>query len=230
MIDFLLTSIKSWVFPTFCLGCKQAFTYKNQLICPICQNALPSTGNYVSNNLTEQTLWGRFKFEAAFSIFYFTQGSVIQSIMHELKYNKNKKAGLLLGDFLADYLKKNILYTENSLLVPVPLTAKKKYQRGYNQSALICEQAGKVLGIAVADDALLRIKETETQTKKTRLQRVLNMELAFDTQWATLHKGKHIILVDDTLTTGATVEACALQLLKIPNSTLSIATIAIVQQ
>jgi ComF family protein len=222
-----LKNMQQWLFPNFCLGCRQSILKNQGILCLNCQNAVAETGKYVPSNFTEQILWGRFPYSYAFSTFYFVKNAIIQQVMHELKYNGNIEAGLFLGAYTAKYIQENQLLHPNSVLVPVPLSPKRLHQRGYNQSEVICQQMAQQLNIPLITDTVLRIKNTNTQIGKTRTDRLLNMELAFEITKTSQLEGCHIILVDDTITTGATVEACALELLKIKNTTISVATAAI---
>jgi ComF family protein len=170
---------------------------------------------------------GRVPVERATSFAYFTHEGLLQHLLHGLKYDGKKDIGLYLGRQLGYDLQQLGWEKGIDAIVPVPLHAEKLSARGYNQAALIAEGMGKVLGIPVLENVLVRVKNTESQTKKTREERIENMQAAFEPVNAEKINGKHLLLTDDVLTTGATLEACSQALLQGNNVRISIATIGI---
>lgn len=170
---------------------------------------------------------GRIPFQMATSYAYFTDEGLLQHLMHGLKYQKKTNIGTYLGKCLGESLQQTSWASSLDLIIPVPLHRKKKWKRGYNQSLLIGQGIASVLGVPCRDDLLLRTRNTESQTKKTRTERIANMKGAFDIKQSSMLAGKHILLCDDVLTTGATIEACALALLDKESVKISVATIGI---
>jgi ComF family protein len=177
-------------------------------------------------NIVAQQFWGKINLEAAYSLYYFSKGGKIQSLMHQFKYRGMKQIGNLLGNIAGSQLIKNEQFNSIDLIIPVPLHKKRLGQRGYNQSACFAEGLAEILNAPVEEDNLVRATVTETQTHKSRFARFENMQEVFTVQNPEKLKNKHILLVDDVITTGATLEACGVQLLKIEGVKLSIATIA----
>lgn len=170
---------------------------------------------------------GRIPYAHATSFAYFTNEGLLQHLLHGLKYKNRKETGRWLGkQFALDLSQTNWIKGVDGI-IPVPLHHKKEAQRGYNQSLLIAEGLSNVLHIPILDKALVRNRHTESQTKKTRAERMQNMQDAFAIKQANVLINKHLLLLDDVLTTGATLESCAITLLKMPGTKVSIATIGI---
>ncbi len=174
-------------------------------------------------------LTGRFAFEAATAMFYFVKDTPVQYLLHRIKYQGRKEAALHLGRHYGRELKELPGYTTIDLVIPVPLHPTREHQRGYNQSAWLARGLAEGLGVPVHERGLSRVRKTETQTHKSRQQRLDNTVGAFVVQEQRRITGKHILLVDDVMTTGATLEACALSLLQLTDIKLSIVTLAIAQ-
>jgi ComF family protein len=222
-------------YPRLCEGCSKPLLAAEQVLCIGCSMELPDTGYHnIAGNETEQRFAGRIPFAHATTFAWFTNDGLLQHLVHGLKYKNKKEIGYYLGRQLGQSLQRTITsdgqpgwIKEIDLIIPVPLHPAKKAKRGYNQSTLIAEGMSEVLHIPVSEDALLRVRNTETQTHKTRAERVSNMAEAFTINEKVQLKGKHILLCDDVLTTGATLEACALALLREESIKISIATIGI---
>jgi len=215
-------------YPRLCEGCNKQLLGSEKVLCIGCGMALPETGYHaIDDNETALRFAGRIPFENATSLAYFTNEGLLQLLLHGLKYKGKKEIGYYLGRRLADNLQKTQWAETVDMIIPVPLHRSKKARRGYNQSMLIAEGMGEILKIPAYDDVLLRIKDTESQTRKTRAERVNNMAEAFKIKENAGLGGKHVLLVDDVLTTGATIEACALALLKAEGIKISIVTIGI---
>lgn len=220
--DFL-----SLFFPELCAGCGSNL-FKNELeICTRCIYQLPVT-NFHKDPLNKfaKQLWGRFVFKQASSYVYFRKGSRVQNIMHQLKYNKRPEAGFRMGQLYAYVLNADDEWETPDLIIPVPLHPAKLRKRGYNQSESIAKGISFVLNIPVLSDNLTRIEDTETQTRKSRFGRYENLKNAFKCRDESILINKHILLIDDVMTTGATLEACATVLLNIDGTAISVATIA----
>lgn len=222
LADFL-----SLFFPELCAGCGTNLFKNEQVICTNCIYNLPVTNFHADplNKLAKQ-LWGRFTFKQASSYVYFRKGGRVQNIMHQLKYNKRPEAGYRMGQLYAQVLKDSEQWIKPDLIIPVPLHPSKLKKRAYNQSEHFANGMASVLQIPVTSDNLARIENTETQTKKSRYARYENLNGAFICQDQMALENKHILIVDDVITTGATLEACCLVLLKLEQVDVSIATIA----
>ena len=157
---------------------------------------------------------------------YFSKGNLVQSLIHELKYRSNKKLGYLLGNIIGDSIMQSDRFVSIQGLIPLPLYADKQFKRGYNQAEILCEGISEVTHIPIFTGNIIRKRDTETQTKKRRSQRWKNVEGSFSVIDPGALEGKNLLLVDDVITTGATLEACGRIILAVPDVTLSIATLA----
>jgi ComF family protein len=226
--------VKQWtsdlfglLFPNLCHACGRSLFRHEQLICLKCLYDLPFTDyhQYADNRVARQ-LWGRLPLHAAMAMLYFRKGAKVQNLIHNLKYNGRTDVGVLLGNMLGERLKTAALYQDIDLVIPVPLHRKKYKSRGYNQSTFIAEGIAAQMGIGISEDHLIRNTSTGSQTKKSRYNRYENMVDAFKVNDPEDITGKHILLVDDVITTGATLEACANVLLAIGATKVSIAALA----
>ncbi len=215
------------VYPAICNACGEQLSRNESIICLKCQTALPQTNYWnVRENKMERHLQGRFSFEYAVALYHFSKEGGVQNLLHELKYKGKTGVGFFLGEMLGEKLAESDLPKPDAI-IPLPLFWKKEKQRGYNQSQFFADGISTVLKIPVASKAVKRIRESESQTRKNRFDRIENVEHIFRLKDNHKIENKHILLVDDVLTTGATIEACADTLLKANNVKLSIATIAV---
>lgn len=220
--DFL-----SLFFPELCAACGTNLFKNEHVICTNCIYHLPVTNFHADreNRLAKQ-LWGRFIFQQASAYVYFRKGGRVQNIMHQLKYNKRQEAGFRMGQLYAQVLKNSESWCQPDLIIPVPLHPAKLKKRQYNQSECIVNGMATVLLIPVVADNLIRIENTETQTRKSRFARYENLKGAFQCLDENSLLNKHILIVDDVITTGATLEACCVLLLELKNVKISVAAIA----
>ncbi|MFL5807926.1 MAG: ComF family protein [Flavisolibacter sp.] len=226
----LLTEIKNALlhlaFPHVCEGCGRDLPDVNQAVCLRCLSSLPSTNFHMfPNNPIEKIFWGRLPVTYATSQFYFTRESLIQQLMHQFKYKGNKDLGLFLGRLMGHALSASNRFSYLDGLIPLPLFHAKERKRGFNQATILCDGIAEVLSIPVMQNIIGRKSFTETQTKKGRIERWQNMEGRFELINSKALEQKHVLLVDDVITTGATLEACGRELLKIEDLRLSIATL-----
>lgn len=180
-----------------------------------------------ANNPVEKIFWGRLALTAAMSEFYFTKETLIQTLIHEFKYKGNKDLGLYLGQIMGKSLLHSSRFPQIDALVPLPLFADKEFKRGFNQATILCNGISEVMNVPVLKNNVVRKRFTETQTKKHRTERWENVEGSFEINNTKEIKGKHILLVDDVVTTGATLEACGAEILNVEDTQLSIATLAL---
>ncbi len=175
------------------------------------------------NNPVEKNFWGRLPLAGATAQFYFTKESLMQHLMHQFKYKGNKELGLQFGRMMGDQLQRSHRF-EVDALIPLPLFPAKEKRRGYNQATILCKGMAENIQAPVLEDVIIRPQHTETQTKKGRVERWKNMEGKFVLVKPDAICNKHLLLIDDVVTTGATLEACGNELLKAGNVRLSIAT------
>lgn len=215
-------------YPRLCEGCSKPLLHQERVLCLVCAQQLPETGyHHIPDNETALRFAGRIPFQYASSFAYFTGDGLLQHLVHGLKYSGKKEIGTYLGNTFAHRLLPAGWVHGIDLIIPIPLHPAKKAARGYNQSMLIAEGLGSILKIPASDGLLRRVRQTESQTRKTRIERVNNMSGAFTVPDDTKLRGRHVLLCDDVLTTGATLEACALALLQVKDVKISIATIGI---
>ncbi len=215
-------------YPRLCEGCSKPLLSSESVLCISCALQLPETGyHHIADNETALRFAGRIPFQQATSFAYFTDDGLLQHLVHGLKYAGKKQIGIFLGERFAHSLQPVHWADTVDVIIPVPLHPVKEAKRGYNQSMLIARGLGNILQKPVSDKLLLRTRDTESQTKKTRTERVDNMSGAFKIAANANLAGKHVLICDDVLTTGATLEACSLALLQAENVKISIATIGI---
>lgn len=222
-----LADFVSLLFPELCVACRESLVANEKSLCTDCRYNLPYTNFHTQpDNIVAQQFWGKIKLEAAFALFYFTKGGKVQNLLHELKYNGQQQIGNLAGTIAGEQLVKNRIFTTVDYIIPVPLHKKRLRKRGYNQSTRFAEGLAAKLNAVVEENNLIRVKATETQTHKSRFARFENMQEVFVVTNPDRLINKHILLVDDVITTGSTLEACGAKLLEIEGLKLSIATIA----
>lgn len=213
-------------FPHLCAGCGSDVLAKDALLCTYCFSQMPATSfQHHAANPVEKIFWGRLPIRCGTAQYFFTKGSLMQELMHQLKYKGNKDLGLVLGKLMGAQLAGTNRFREVDALVPLPLYPEKEHKRGYNQAQILCEGIAETFGKPVLDRAVIRTHHTESQTKKSRVERWQNMEGRFLLADEKMIQGKHLLLVDDVVTTGASLEACGRELLAASGTTLSIATL-----
>ncbi len=214
-------------FPHNCAGCRTDVLENDAVICSRCMEQLPETG-FISlpGNTVEKIFYGRMHVQNAASLLYFTKNSLLQRLLIELKYHGNKETAIFLGKLLGEQLACAKRYESADAIVPMPLNEKRERKRNYNQATLIAKGITTAFKIPVIENAVSRSVFTNTQTHKNRISRWQNMEGVFAVKDETLLRNKHILLVDDVITTGATLEACGTEILKVKGTKLSIATVA----
>lgn len=232
MIPFrsILSDLLELLYPNLCLACKEHLPTRDACICLRCQYKLPKTNFHLEkeNPFTER-FWGRLSIESGAAMYHFVKGGRVQELIHQLKYLGKREVGLRLGQWYGEQLRQSPHFQSIDLIVPVPLHPKKEHMRGYNQSLLFARGIAEAMKIPVYRDVLIRNTFTESQTTKSRMERLENVSTVFDIKNQAAIVGKHILLVDDVMTTGATLEACGVKILATTGTKLSLATIALAE-
>jgi ComF family protein len=214
-------------FPHICAGCGSDLILPDQTVCIQCHTSIPETGfSVITGNPIEKIFYGRLPVVAATSCYFFTKDTALQNLIHALKYKGRQEVGIQLGRWMGIQLKESARFNTIDLLVPMPLFKDRERKRGYNQAALLCQGIAEITGIPVETNWIGRLKATATQTRKGRNERWENVQDSFRVLDSEKLQGKHILLVDDVITTGATLEACGSCITSIAQTRLSIATLA----
>ena len=218
----------SLIYPTCCINCEDLLQKKELHICTQCRLELPLTNFHLqpTDNTITQRFWGKVPLRFAMAYLLFSKKSVVQDLLHNLKYNSQPEIGEMLGMWYGSQLKEADFAAQFDLIIPVPMHPKKRVLRGYNQSDAFAKGLSVTMEIDWQADALIKIKHTTSQTKKSRMARAENVRNVFEVKNPAQLKGKNILLVDDVITTGATLESCAEKLLLADVKSVSIATIA----
>jgi ComF family protein len=223
-----LTDFLNLLFPNLCIVCGESLHKHEQQLCISCLHGIPKTNYHLTaNNPIEKRLWGKALIHRGTAFFIFQKGSPYQKILHSLKYKGNKEIGELLGKYAAEELLDSVDFSTIDVIIPVPLHPKKYKSRGYNQSEWIGKGLSKILKKPIDTNSLIRIRENTTQTKKSVFERYENTDGIFLLQNQNNLTGKHVLLVDDVLTTGSTLEACIRVLIEIQGIKVSIFTLAV---
>lgn len=198
------------------------------VLCTNCRHEMPLTQYHLdSKNEAVKKFYGKIAIEHASALLYFNKRGIVQELIHNLKYKGHEEIGAVLGSWYAEDLKELQLENPFEVVIPVPLHSKKFKERGYNQVTTFGETLANKLNLTFDDSILYRKKYTKTQSKKNLLGRSENIDSTFDVHFSEENQNKHFLIVDDVLTSGATLEACARALLKIPGAKISIACMAI---
>lgn len=223
----LLFYLTELLFPKLCVVCGDKLIEQEQWICLHCLHHIPRTNFHLyPDNPVAQIFYGRIPIELATSFFYFSKGSKYQTLLHNLKYKGMKELGDEIGKHFGIDLMQSPGFSSVDVICPVPLHPDKEKKRGYNQSWWIASGMARQMEKELSDDNLKRITATETQTRKGRFERWQNVEGIFGLSHPEAFTGKHILLVDDVVTTGSTLEACAQAIITTTNARVSIATLA----
>lgn len=215
------------IYPELCVACGESMPPRDSCFCFRCQLKVSVSDmcRQKENEFTARFL-GRLPVESAAAMYYFSRKSPVQQALHRLKYHNQPEIGVKIGRAFGRRLKEAGSFKDVQVIIPVPLHPKKERLRGYNQSAQFAQGLSETLDLPVLNKALLRPMFTETQTRKKRMERFENVESVFALGKPAQIEGTHILLVDDVLTTGATLEECGRLLLLVPGTRLSFATMA----
>ena len=230
LIKDWLGSFLSLLFPRCCVVCGRPLAKGEECLCTMCNINLPRTDYHLrKDNPVEKLFWGKIPLERATSFFFYRKGSDFRQILHQLKYGGQKGIGAIMGRYMAAELLESGFFEGVDVILPVPLHKKKQQLRGYNQSEWIARGIAAVTGIPIDTESVVRRKNTETQTRKSSLERWENVEGIFELHHAESLTGKHILIVDDVLTTGATTVECASCLTGIEGIRISVLTLAMAE-
>lgn len=215
------------LFPNVCEGCEDVLSELEKHLCANCRHKLPLANLHnVDNNILKNKFYGRFPLAHATALIQFQKGGLTQELMHKLKYRNRKELSRFFGEWLGAELANDSNYADVSMVIPVPLHKQKLKKRGYNQVEGFGKAMASALNAVYRDDILIKISKTGSQVFKTRMLR-FETEEVFHNQKPEALTDQHILLVDDIVTTGATLEKCATKLLLAKNIKISVATIAI---
>ena len=199
-------------------------------MCTVCRHQLPLTDhNFNAENSVDRIFYGRINIKKACSFLFFTEQGIVKNLIHQLKYRNQEQIGGFLGDWFGQQIKENNYLEKVDYVIPVPIHKKRLQKRGYNQTALFAKRLAFHLDSTYLDTVLIKTANTKTQTKKNRLGRWYDNRSLYEVTDEQVLKNKKILLIDDVITTGATMEICAQPLKNIEGTTVYIATMAVVE-
>ncbi len=229
MKEQILKQLNAFVdlfYPKLCAACDHHLSAHEEVLCLHCELHLPLTHYFdYENNPVERLFWGKVQLLAAGSLYFFNKGEGIQRMMHQLKYKRRKEIGLWMGRHLGKRLLLSKRFDKIDFIVAVPLHPKKEFKRGYNQSKMIAKGIEEETGWRWID-LLKRTENNASQTKKNKYERWLNVGNSFSIDTSILINNKNVLLIDDVVTTGATLEANVSAILEAGAKTVSVATVA----
>ena len=222
MGDFL-----SLLFPSLCVSCGKNLYSHEALICTQCLYHIPKTNfHFLKDNPVSRLFWGRVNLESAAAYYFFDKGSRFRGLIHKMKYRNQKEIGYELGKIYGNELKSSGLFNEVELVIPVPLHPRKERKRGYNQSEWIARGIAESMEKNLDTQSVYRAIDTESQTRKSRYERWKNVENIFKIHHPEKLQNKYVLIVDDVITTGSTLEACAHSVLSLDGTKVSCVTLA----
>jgi ComF family protein len=226
----MFESIINLFFPKVCSGCSSFLLSNENVICTVCRHDIPLTNHHLNaENDAFKKFYGRIPVQHTSALFYFHKKGIVQELIHNLKYKGHEEIGTILGEWYAEDLKTIELLQNIDEIIPVPLHRRKLKERGYNQVTAFGKALSSTLNLDYNDSLLIRNVYSKTQSKKTLLGRTEGIENIFDVVFTEKNHNKHFLLIDDVITTGATLEACSRALMKIPGAKISIVCMAMAQ-
>ena len=225
----ILNDINSVLLPKLCFGCNTLLLRGEEHICTVCRNQLPLTEyTFNAENPVDRIFYGRINISKASAFLFFTDQGIVKNLIHYLKYKNQEQIGYFLGEWYGLTLKNNNYLRDIDYVIPVPLHPKKRRKRGYNQVSLFAKTVATHLNAQYLENVLIKTANTRTQTNKTRLLRWHNKQALYLLTDHKLLRNKKVLLLDDVITTGATMEACAIALSEAPGIEIYLASMAIV--
>ncbi|MGI9547289.1 MAG: ComF family protein [Flavobacteriaceae bacterium] len=225
----ILNDVNSVMFPRLCFGCNARLYRGEQILCTFCRNQLPLTEySFNEENAVDRIFYGRTDIKKASSFMFYYENGVVQNLIHHLKYKNQSQIGEFIGDWYGSILSNNGELEDIDCIIPVPLHRKKLKSRGYNQVSLFAEKLAKHLDAEYLPDVLLKTANTKTQTRKRRISRGHQNSELYVLKNTSVLSNRKLLLVDDVITTGGTIEACANALLNSPNVQISVSSMAVV--
>ncbi len=226
----MFKSLLHLFFPAVCAGCKTVLMANENVICTVCRHEIPLTQQHLNPvNEAFKKFYGRIPVEHVSALLYFHKKGIVQELIHCLKYRGQEDIGTVLGEWYADELKNNSILQTVDAIIPVPLHPRKLKERGYNQVTEFGNALSKSLHIPVNTTILFRQLYSKTQSQKNRLGRTEGIDTVFDVSFSKKDHNQHFLLIDDVITTGATLEVCAKALLKIPGAKISMVCMAVAE-
>ncbi len=225
----IVNDINTILLPHLCFGCNVRLYRGEKQLCTVCRNQLPLTEfNFNEENAVDRIFYGRTVIKKAAAFLYYTEKGIVQNLIHYLKYRNQQDIGIFLGDWFGSQLKSQKSLENIHFVIPVPLHKRKLRKRGYNQLTNFGKRLAYYLQAEYRENILIKTADTKTQTKKNRWYRSENITELFQITNPQLLEGKNILLVDDVITTGGTMEACCNALLKARGISIYIAAMAVV--
>lgn len=226
----IINDINTLLLPIACFGCNARLNRGEKHICTVCRHQLPLTEyNFNEENPVDRIFYGRINIKKANSFLFFTDLGIVKNLIHHLKYKNQEQIGFFLGDWFGAMIKEQGGLPNIDYVIPVPLHKKKLKKRGYNQTALFAQRLAFYLDSSYNDTLLIKTANTKTQTKKSRLGRWQDNRSLYEVTNDKKLENKKILLVDDVITTGATMELCASVIKKIPGTIVFMASMAVVE-
>lgn len=225
----IINDINTVLLPRLCFGCNVQLNRGEQLLCTVCRNQIPLTEyDFIEHNAVDTMFYGRIDIKKAAAFLFYSDQGIVKNLIHFLKYKNQAQIGRFLGDWYGQVLKESNALDYIDIVIPVPLHRKKLKKRGYNQVSGFAKRIAHHLNVSYMEHILVKTANTRTQTKKNRLYRWRDMPDLFKVTIPDLLHGKNVLLIDDVITTGATMEACAMALKKVKDVTVSVAAMAVV--
>lgn len=223
----MLNKLLDLVAPRFCVVCGNRLAVGEDYVCSVCNLHLPRTGfqSHADDNQMVRMLWGLIPVERATALFYYAPGTQTTHILEALKYNDQPDIGIAMGRLMAQELKDSGFFNGIDLLIPIPLARRRQRQRGYNQCTMLARGVSEVTGIKVVESVIVREKFERSQTRLDRWERMENVEGLFGLRDPQSLQGKHVLLIDDVMTTGATICACSKPLQQVEGIRISVLTL-----
>lgn len=224
----LLDDFLSLIYPRLCVGCQKHNIKKGEYLCPSCHFEMPFTDHFnkADNGIVEH-LYGRVPIVNGAAVVYFTPDGIVQKMVHRLKYKGDKDVGKSLGRYAGEKMQESSFFNDIDVIMPVPLHIRKRAQRGYNQAEQFGLGIAQSTGLPLIGDNMIKILETSSQTNKSRDERIANVKHSIAINKSSDILNKHILLVDDVVTTGATLEACGKILIENGAAKISVVCLAL---